>query len=93
MSFDRQGENAGLQEREKNPTIPFLPFPPNTAAMLYLSFLVSLEGQRGNMSKFQFWLSSVTARVNILLVKLRSLCQLAVFAGSLLLQWDFALQV
>jgi len=75
--------------------MPCLPFAANSAATLCLSFLVSLEGQRGSMSKFQFWLSNMTTRVNVLLflVKLGSFCQLAAFAGTLPLQWNFALRV
>lgn len=42
----------------------FLPFPANSAAVLCLSFLVSQEGQRGSMSKSQFWLSGMTAHIN-----------------------------
>lgn len=44
--------------RESNAAIPFLPFLANSAAMFCLPFLASMEGQRGNMSRFQFWLSS-----------------------------------
>lgn len=55
------------KEEENNATLPFLSFPANNAAMFCLSFLVNMEGQRGNMSKSQFWLSTMTARVNMLL--------------------------